>query len=149
MVTDREGFALYFSRAPIPWNRDSAPAGLTTQTDFGGARRHRGLYAYRVAALLRLAQLPRGTLEEREQLEQLRALENAMDHENLAALRRRAPEHVRERVRLFLEFAPQPERQEVPDPYYGGPNGFEEVLDLVESAARGLLSYLRQHTRAA
>jgi len=78
VVTDRDGFALYFSRAPIPWNRDSAPAGLTTQSDFTGARRHRGLYAYRVGALLRLAQLPRGSLEEREQLEQLRALENAM-----------------------------------------------------------------------
>jgi protein-tyrosine phosphatase len=37
----------------------------------------------------------------------------------------------------------------VPDPYYGGPNGFEEVLDLVEAAARGLLGYLRQRTRAA
>ncbi|HTL90762.1 MAG TPA: 3-deoxy-manno-octulosonate cytidylyltransferase [Steroidobacteraceae bacterium] len=78
VVTDRDGFALYFSRAPIPWNRDSAPAGLGTQMDFAGARRHRGLYAYRVGALLRLAQLPRGSLEEREKLEQLRALENAM-----------------------------------------------------------------------
>jgi len=58
-------------------------------------------------------------------------------------------EPVRERVRLFLEFAPQGAPQEVPDPYYGGPNGFEEVLDLVESAARGLLSYLRQRARAA
>ncbi len=73
----------------------------------------------------------------------------AMDRENLAVLRRRAPEQARERVRLFLEFAPQGEPQEVPDPYYGGPNGFEEVLDLVESAARGLLSHLRQRTRAA
>jgi 3-deoxy-manno-octulosonate cytidylyltransferase (CMP-KDO synthetase) len=78
VVTDRDGFALYFSRAPIPWNRDTAPAGLGTQMDFAGARRHRGLYAYRVGALLRLAQLPRGSLEEREKLEQLRALENAM-----------------------------------------------------------------------
>jgi len=52
-------------------------------------------------------------------------------------------------VRLFLEFAPHGAPQEVPDPYYGGANGFEEVLDLVESAARGLLSYLRQRARAA
>ena len=73
----------------------------------------------------------------------------AMDRENLAVLHRRAPEPVRERVRLFLEFAPQGAPQEVPDPYYGGPNGFEEVLDLVESAARGLLTYLRQRARAA
>jgi protein-tyrosine phosphatase len=73
----------------------------------------------------------------------------AMDRENLAVLQRRAPESGRERVRLFLEFAPHGERDEVPDPYYGGPNGFEEVLDLVEAAARGLLSYLRQRARAA
>jgi len=73
----------------------------------------------------------------------------AMDRENLAVLHRRAPEVARERVRLFLEFAPHGAPQEVPDPYYGGANGFEEVLDLVESAARGLLSYLRQRARAA
>jgi protein-tyrosine phosphatase len=73
----------------------------------------------------------------------------AMDHENLAVLRRRAPAFLHERLRLFLEFAPQHEREEVPDPYYGGPNGFEEVLDLVEAAARGLLRHLRQSARAA
>ena len=78
VVTDAHGMALYFSRAPIPWNRDGAAAGLASQRDFGGARRHRGIYAYRVAALLRLAQLPRGTLEEREKLEQLRALEHGL-----------------------------------------------------------------------
>jgi protein-tyrosine phosphatase len=59
------------------------------------------------------------------------------------------PEQARERVRLFLEFAPHHEPEEVPDPYYGGPNGFEEVLDLVEAAARGLLGYVRQRARAA
>jgi len=68
----------------------------------------------------------------------------AMDRENLSALRRRAPAFAHERLRLFLEFAPQEGGEDVPDPYYGGPNGFEEVLDLVESAARGLLSHLRQ-----
>ncbi len=73
----------------------------------------------------------------------------AMDRENLAALHRQAPEPVRGRVRLFLEFAPEAEPQEVPDPYYGGPTGFEEVLDLIESAARGLLRHLRQAARAA
>jgi len=78
VVTDAHGMALYFSRAPIPWNRDGAPAGLASQTDFAGARRHRGIYAYRVASLLRLAQLPRGALEEREKLEQLRALEHGL-----------------------------------------------------------------------
>jgi 3-deoxy-manno-octulosonate cytidylyltransferase (CMP-KDO synthetase) len=78
VVTDARGRALYFSRAPIPWNRDSAPDGLGSQQDFGGARRHIGIYAYRVSALLKLAQLPAGVLEVREKLEQLRALEHAM-----------------------------------------------------------------------
>jgi len=73
----------------------------------------------------------------------------AMDRENLAALERRAPPSARGRLRLFLEFAPAQELREVPDPYYGGPNGFEEVLDLVEEATRGLLAHLRQRTRAA
>ena len=53
-----------------------------------------------------------------------------------------APEPHRDRVRLFLEFAPQLQRRDVPDPYYGGTTGFEEVLDLVEEAARGLLAAL-------
>jgi len=68
----------------------------------------------------------------------------AMDRENLAALRHRAPRDVHERVRLFLEFAPELATADVPDPYYGGPNGFEEVLDLVEAAAHGLLKHVRQ-----
>jgi protein-tyrosine phosphatase len=73
----------------------------------------------------------------------------AMDEENLRVLRRRAPPQAQTRLRLFLEFAPEQDMREVPDPYYGGANGFEEVLDLVEVAARGLLRHLRQHTRAA
>jgi protein-tyrosine phosphatase len=73
----------------------------------------------------------------------------AMDEENLSVLRRRAPAHARERLHLFLEFAPEAASREVPDPYYGGPNGFEEVLDLVEYATRGLLTYLREQARAA
>ncbi|HEV2286961.1 MAG TPA: low molecular weight protein-tyrosine-phosphatase [Steroidobacteraceae bacterium] len=72
----------------------------------------------------------------------------AMDRENLTALRRRAPAHTHERLRLFLEFAAGEAPEEVPDPYYGGPNGFEEVLDLVEAATRGLLAHLRQRPRA-
>jgi len=68
----------------------------------------------------------------------------AMDRENLAALRRRAPQGLHERVRLFLEFAPELATSDVPDPYYGGPNGFEEVLDLVEAAAHGLLNHVRR-----
>jgi protein-tyrosine phosphatase len=73
----------------------------------------------------------------------------AMDEDNLRVLRRRAPEQAQARLRLFLEFAPAQDVREVPDPYYGGANGFEEVLDLVEAAARGLLTHLRQRTRAA
>jgi protein-tyrosine phosphatase len=73
----------------------------------------------------------------------------AMDRENLTALHHRAPPHTRERVRLFLEFAPSATVTEVPDPYYGGPNGFEEVLDLVEQASQGLLQHLRDRIRAA
>lgn len=73
----------------------------------------------------------------------------AMDRENLDVLRRRAPPNARERVRLFLEFAPGAPVNEVPDPYYGGPNGFEEVLDLVEQASQGLLQHLRERSRPA
>lgn len=73
----------------------------------------------------------------------------AMDRENLSVLRQRAPEQLRERVRLFLEFAPDTDVLEVPDPYYGGAKGFEEVLDLIEAATRGLLDHLREKTRAA
>jgi len=73
----------------------------------------------------------------------------AMDEDNLEELRRRAPARAQARLRLFLEFAPEQDTREVPDPYYGGANGFEEVLDLVETAARGLLAHLRQGTRAA
>lgn len=70
----------------------------------------------------------------------------AMDLENLAELKRRAPAHLRERVRLLLDFIPESELDEVPDPYYGGEAGFERVLDLVEQASRGLLDYLRNKT---
>jgi 3-deoxy-manno-octulosonate cytidylyltransferase (CMP-KDO synthetase) len=72
-VCDAGGRALYFSRAPVPWNRD-APATLT-----GAHLRHVGIYAYRVVALRRLAALPPTRLEQVEKLEQLRALENGME----------------------------------------------------------------------
>jgi protein-tyrosine phosphatase len=67
----------------------------------------------------------------------------AMDRQNFDALRQGAPTAAHARIRLFLEFAPDAGETEVPDPYYGGPNGFEEVLDLVEAAARGLLQHVR------
>lgn len=73
----------------------------------------------------------------------------AMDRENLRALERRSPPEARDRLRLFLEFAPETGISEVPDPYYGGPNGFEDVLDLIEAASRGLLQHLRRQSSAA
>jgi 3-deoxy-manno-octulosonate cytidylyltransferase (CMP-KDO synthetase) len=79
VVMGSGGRALYFSRAPIPWNRDAAPSGLTTQTSFAGARRHIGIYSYRVGALLRLASFAPTPLESTEKLEQLRALENGFE----------------------------------------------------------------------
>jgi 3-deoxy-manno-octulosonate cytidylyltransferase (CMP-KDO synthetase) len=79
VVTDREGRALYFSRAPIPWDRDGATVGMVSQKSFAGARRHVGIYGYRVGGLLRLAALEPSPLEQREKLEQLRALENGIE----------------------------------------------------------------------
>jgi 3-deoxy-manno-octulosonate cytidylyltransferase (CMP-KDO synthetase) len=78
VVADAKGRALYFSRAPVPWNRDGAPAGLASQRIFAGARRHIGIYAYRVGALRRVASLAATRLEKAEKLEQLRALENGL-----------------------------------------------------------------------
>jgi 3-deoxy-manno-octulosonate cytidylyltransferase (CMP-KDO synthetase) len=78
VVADASGRALYFSRAPIPWHRDGAPAGGPGQREFAGARRHVGIYAYRVGALRRLASLAPTALERAEKLEQLRALENGL-----------------------------------------------------------------------
>lgn len=63
----------------------------------------------------------------------------AMDRDNLALLKQACPEKHRAKLRLFLEFAANFEEEEVPDPYYGGAEGFERVLDLVEDAATGLL----------
>jgi 3-deoxy-manno-octulosonate cytidylyltransferase (CMP-KDO synthetase) len=73
VACDATGRALYFSRAPIPWNRD-APNTLTP-----ASFRHIGIYAYRVAALRRLANLAPARLEQIEKLEQLRALENGLE----------------------------------------------------------------------
>lgn len=78
VVTALDGAALYFSRAPIPWAREGAPAGLASQRDFAGAQRHVGLYAYRVGVLKRITRLPPSALEQCEKLEQLRALENGV-----------------------------------------------------------------------
>ena len=65
----------------------------------------------------------------------------AMDRENLGLLNRLCPRDAVERPRLFLDFAPDLDAHDVPDPYYGGADGFEHVLDLVEAASRGLLDH--------
>ena len=68
----------------------------------------------------------------------------AMDLLNIELLRELAPAERHGRIRLLLEFAPHLGRTEVPDPYYGGANGFEHVLDLVEEASIGLLEHVRE-----
>jgi 3-deoxy-manno-octulosonate cytidylyltransferase (CMP-KDO synthetase) len=72
----RDGQALYFSRAAVPWPRDSVAGGQPTR--FAGAWRHIGIYAYRVRSLEQFASWPPTPLEEAERLEQLRALEHGM-----------------------------------------------------------------------
>jgi 3-deoxy-manno-octulosonate cytidylyltransferase (CMP-KDO synthetase) len=74
VVVDRRGDALYFSRAPIPYNRER-PNNFPPENGRYGYK-HLGLYAYRREFLLRLAELPQTALEQAESLEQLRALEH-------------------------------------------------------------------------
>jgi 3-deoxy-manno-octulosonate cytidylyltransferase (CMP-KDO synthetase) len=74
VVARDDGIALYFSRAPVPWDRDGFASRSPGAGRHRGARRHLGIYAYRVAALRRLAVAPAAALEQRERLEQLRAL---------------------------------------------------------------------------
>jgi len=72
----------------------------------------------------------------------------AMDRLNRATLLDRSPEEFHGRIRLFMEFAGSSEVDDVPDPYYGGPLGFEQVLDLAEEAAAGLLEEVMQQMQA-
>lgn len=72
----------------------------------------------------------------------------AMDEQNLRELRRRAPAQCHDRIRLMMEFVPAATTRAVPDPYYGGPQGFEQVLDLLEEAAEGLLSEMLSRAEA-
>lgn len=74
LVRDAQGLALYFSRAPIPWQRDAFARDRVTLPE-GPWLRHIGIYAYRVADLRGFAAMAPGTLEQIESLEQLRALE--------------------------------------------------------------------------
>jgi len=67
----------------------------------------------------------------------------AMDATNLRALERLCPSQHAHKLKLFMEFGANVALREVPDPYYGGEQGFERVLDMVEEASQGLLAHLR------
>ncbi|MBL0709586.1 MAG: low molecular weight phosphotyrosine protein phosphatase [Colwellia sp.] len=67
----------------------------------------------------------------------------AMDNDNLEYLHKISPVHLQHKAMLFLDFAKNHEESEVPDPYYGGANGFRFVLDLVEDASDGLLAQIQ------
>jgi protein-tyrosine phosphatase len=66
----------------------------------------------------------------------------AMDEDNLAHARRLCPPAQRDRLKLLMSYAPRAGNPHVPDPYYGGDAGFDEVLDLVEAACDGLIASL-------
>ena len=67
----------------------------------------------------------------------------AMDRANLRELQSLQPDRASAQLQLFMEYAPSLGVLEVPDPYYGGASGFEEVLDLAAAASRGLLASLQ------
>jgi protein-tyrosine phosphatase len=68
----------------------------------------------------------------------------AMDQENYLSLSAICPRGMEAKLSLFMDFAPELRTREVPDPYYGGPGGFETVFDLVEAASRELLAHIRE-----
>jgi 3-deoxy-manno-octulosonate cytidylyltransferase (CMP-KDO synthetase) len=74
VVTDAEGYALYFSRAPIPWPRDEFLKGASAIPMTTEFRRHIGLYAYRAGFLRRYVNWTTPPIERAESLEQLRVL---------------------------------------------------------------------------
>jgi 3-deoxy-manno-octulosonate cytidylyltransferase (CMP-KDO synthetase) len=78
VAVDGEGFAVYFSRAPIPYDRDRWRDLQSIGDEGAGLYQHIGIYSYRREALLRLSGLEPTALERTERLEQLRALENGM-----------------------------------------------------------------------
>lgn len=69
----------------------------------------------------------------------------AMDRNNLAHAQRLVrPDDASAELKLFRDFDPAPGDRQVPDPYYGGAAGFEEVLDIVERTCEALLAHLRE-----
>ncbi len=69
----------------------------------------------------------------------------AMDRENHHGLEGICPPGEEHRLHLFLDFAPEAGRKDVPDPYYGGARGFDLVIDLIEEASRGLIADIREN----
>lgn len=61
----------------------------------------------------------------------------AMDQDNYAILMDACPPEYQSKIKLFLDYAPERDESDVPDPYYGGQNGFDHVFDLVEDASQG------------
>jgi protein-tyrosine phosphatase len=72
----------------------------------------------------------------------------AMDADNLAHAARLCPPNQRHRLKLLMDYAPDAGKPHVPDPYYGGAAGFDEVLDLVEAACDGLVASVRTGSNA-
>jgi len=68
----------------------------------------------------------------------------AMDHDNFIALSEICPDPHRDKIHMFMDFAPEMRTREVPDPYYGGAAGFDRVFDLVQAASDGLLRHIRE-----
>ena len=68
----------------------------------------------------------------------------AMDSDNYYELEAICPTGHEDRLHMFLKFARNSRETDVPDPYYGGVNGFETVLDLIEDASEGLLTHLQE-----
>lgn len=66
----------------------------------------------------------------------------AMDRENFESLSLICPPGMEQKLMLLMDFAPDLRVRDVPDPYYGGQQGFDQVFDMVEAAARGLLADL-------
>jgi protein-tyrosine phosphatase len=69
----------------------------------------------------------------------------AMDKDNYSSLRLICPDEHLDKIKLFLDYAPETGFSEVPDPYYGGEKGFELVFDLTIAASKGLLETIRRN----
>jgi low molecular weight protein-tyrosine phosphatase len=68
----------------------------------------------------------------------------AMDWENLALMQQQCPKAHKHKLHLLMRFAGEHDAATVPDPYYGGPEGFNTVLDYVEDACQGLIEVVRK-----